>query len=268
MAGKATAVEGRLWLSRSRQGFLGQGRLELLRNVGELGSISRAARAMGMSYKAAWDAVDAMNNLSAQPLVERVRGGKRGGATRLTETARELLGVFAAMQHEHERFLAGLNARLRDFARYHTFSRRLAMKTSARNQYWGVVEQVTPGAVSCEVALRLSDADRLVATVTRESAELLGLAPGAEVCALIKASAVILAPADPPLRTSARNRLEGTVSRVVPGPVNCSVTLALAGGKTLTAVITQESATVLGLAPGSRACALIKASHVILAVNE
>ena len=267
-ARRKTAVEGRLWLSRERHGFLGQGRMELLRKIGDLGSISRAAQAMGMSYKAAWDAVDSMNNLAERPLVVRERGGPRGGATRLTAVGQELLGVFGTMQEEHERLLQSLNERLAGFARYHTFAKRLGMKTSARNQYWGIVEALRRGAVNSEVTLRLSERDRIVAVITNESVSALGLRKGGEACALIKASSVILAPADPPLRTSARNRLEGTVVRVRPGAVNGTVTLALGEGKTLTAVITTESLRDLNLAPGSRACALVKASHVILAVNE
>ncbi len=264
---RKTAVEGRLWLSRRRQGFLGLGRLELLRRIGALGSISRAARAMGMSYKAAWDAVNTMNNLAERPLVIRERGGSKGGATRLTEAGAELLEVFGTMQQEHERFLSGLNDRLGDFDRYHTFAKRLGMKTSARNQYWGAVEAIRRGAVTSEVTLRLSPEDRIVAVVTNESVTAMGLRKGAEACALIKASAVILAPADPPLRTSARNRLEGTVLRARPGPVDATVTLALGGGKTLTAVITARSLKAMKLTPGTRACALVKASHVMLAVN-
>jgi molybdate transport system regulatory protein len=68
------------------------------------------------------------------------------------------------------------------------------------------------------------------------------------------------------LRTSARNQLWGTVSRVVPGPVNAEVTIDLAGGKTVTAVITQESVSALGIEVGGRASAVFKSSSVILSV--
>jgi molybdenum-dependent DNA-binding transcriptional regulator ModE len=56
--------------------------LELLERIGAKGSISSAASAMGMSYKAAWEAVEAINNLSEQPLVERKTGGQIGGVGR------------------------------------------------------------------------------------------------------------------------------------------------------------------------------------------
>jgi len=84
--------------------------------------------------------------------------------------------------------------------------------------------------------------------------------------ALIKASFVLLSP-DPDVRISARNRLTGTISALMPGAVNCEVKLLLPGNRTLSAVITNESAEELGLALGQPCTALIKASHVIIAVD-
>jgi molybdate transport system regulatory protein len=89
-----------------------------------------------------------------------------------------------------------------------------------------------------------------------------------EAYALIKASFVILATDDGGLKTSARNRLCGTVQRLTEGPVNAEVVLELEGGARITAVVTGESVRSLGLLEGARACALVKAPHVILAVQE
>ena len=140
------------------------------------------------------------------------------------------------------------------------------MKTSARNALHGVVEAVTDGAVNAEVILRISADTVIVAVVTRESVAELGLAPGRAAMALVKSSFVILAGAEAP-KTSARNCLAGVVTRVVEGAVNDEVVLELDQGKTITATITRESVQHLGLTPGARAHALIKASHVILAVD-
>jgi len=99
------AVQGRFWLKKEERNFLGRGRVELLRKIDELGSISQAARAMKMSYKSAWDAVDAMNRTADAPLVEKVLGGKGGGSARLTEEARQLMALFERMEGEHQAFL-------------------------------------------------------------------------------------------------------------------------------------------------------------------
>jgi molybdate transport system regulatory protein len=84
---------------------------------------------------------------------------------------------------------------------------------------------------------------------------------------LIKASFIILVPADENIVSSARNRLCGTLRELRHGSVNSEAIIELEGGKTLSAIITEESAKALELGPGGRVCALIKASHVILGVN-
>lgn len=121
------------------------------------------------------------------------------------------------------------------------------------------------GEVDYEVYLRLDGQNELVAVITRDSAEQLGLQIGMEVVALVKASAVLLL-TDEGLRTSARNHLWGKVERITDGPVNAEVVLSLGEGKTVTSVITHESVASLGLAVGARACALFKSSSVILSV--
>ncbi|HUJ75488.1 MAG TPA: TOBE domain-containing protein [bacterium] len=259
---------GRLWLDKAHQRFLGKGRVELLRLIDEMGSITRAAKSMRMSYKAAWEAVDTMNNLADSPLVVRTRGGAGGGETRLTEYGREVVRMYGVFQEEHSRFLAALSERVKRADTIESLIRRFAMRSSARNQFWGRVSSVKLGAVNSEVVLSLGEAGSLVAVVTNESVDTLDLHEGKETCALIKASFVILAPGKDPIRSSARNCLYGTVSRCTEGPVNSEVTLALKGGRSLTATVTSESVRQLGLAPGVPAWALIKASHVILAVND
>lgn len=69
------------------------------------------------------------------------------------------------------------------------------------------------------------------------------------------------------MEISARNSLKGTVKKVVPGAVNTEVTLEVAPGVDVTAIITKSSADRLSLAEGKEAYAVIKASDVILAVD-
>ena len=263
----ALDADAMLKLDLNHKPFVGRGRIELLRRIGETGSISKAAREMGMSYKQAWDAVDAMNNLAERPLVQRQVGGRHGGGTEVTDEGRRLIAVYAAAEKEHKRFLARLRAGIQDFDHFHKLLGAMTMKVSTRNQLRGVVSAVVNGAVNAEVTLDVKGTP-LVAIITQESVNALGLAPGIAAYALIKASFVILATEDGGLRTSARNRLCGTIERTTPGAVNAEVVLALDGGARLTAIITLESLNELGLAEGGRACALIKAPHVILAVDD
>ena len=249
--------------------FLGDTRIRLLEAIGRHGSISRAARAVPMSYKAAWDAVDAMNNLAESPLVESAVGGRQGGGTRLTPYGTQLITIYRALEQEYQEAMERLSREVAlteaaDLSQCRRLLRRMAMKTSARNQFLARVTELRHSEVSTEVRLHLDAGQTLVALITRESALSLGLAPGGEVHAFIKASSVILA-TEPKLRTSARNQLWGTVKRIHPGSVNAEVTLEIPGGRTVTALVTNESLAVLGLEVGIAARAVFKASSVILA---
>lgn len=244
-------------------------RVALLEKVAELGSITAAARAIGISYKGAWEAIEALNNLSERPLVERSVGGSGGGGTRLTAHGQQVLALLRGLEGELQGLLTALGggtALFDHFHRYFQQIRRLNMKTSARNQFMGRVASVTRGAVNSEVILDIGGGDSLAAIITNESVDALGLAHDVEAYALIKAPWVILT-TDETLKTSARNRLCGVVSRCVEGAVNGEVIIDLPGGKSVAAIVTNESIRRLGLQVGAHACALIKASHIILAVG-
>jgi molybdate transport system regulatory protein len=241
--------------------------LELLERIDASGSISAAANAMGMSYKAAWQAVEAMNNLSEQAVVARQSGGKHGGGTTLTEYGRRVVAAYRRLEKERERVLSQLNRIMGDFDQYYRLIRRFDLQTSARNQFLGKVATVKTGPINAEVILDIGGGDQLAAIITHDSVDHLGLEPGMEAYALVKAPWVILT-TDDGLKTSARNRLCGTVVRCQEGPVNAEVIIELPGGKTVAAIVTHDSIESLGLKVGMRACALIKASHIILAVSQ
>ncbi|WP_446900581.1 TOBE domain-containing protein [Burkholderia sp. YIM B11467] len=260
---------GELWLRAGEQTLGGATRIALLAAIGDTGSITRAAKAVGLSYKAAWDAVDTMNNLAGEPLVARSTGGKGGGGTTLTARATSLIAAFRTIEREHRRFIEAASAAVAGFDVDWALIGRIGMKTSARNQLFGKVASIVRGTVNDEVTLTLPGGQPVVAVLTHESADALGLQAGADACALVKASWVVLAADDggPDLKVSARNQLHGSVESVTAGAVNSEVTLALDGGGTLTAVVTNDSVDALQLADGRRAIALFKASSVILAVT-
>lgn len=259
---------GRIWLQPpGGDALLGDRNIALLEKIAEFGSISRAARALGLSYKAAWDAVDAINNLTGEPLLVRTTGGRGGGGTWLTEHGEHVVQAYRMVEIEHRRFLAMAARCMDDFDNWYRIFRRLSMKTSARNQYVGKVVAIEDGPVTSGVAVELSGGDRVYATVTRASRDELGLTAGSEVWVLIKASWVILTPVTPGVKLSARNRLCGTVERLATGSVNSDVVIRLKGGNTISAIVTNESAAELGLKKGAEVCAVFKASSVILGMQ-
>ncbi len=140
------------------------------------------------------------------------------------------------------------------------------MKVSARNVLPGKVSGVKKGAVNAEVAVTLKGGIPVVAVITNTSADNLGLEAGKDVFAIVKASAIIIGTDLHDARVSARNILCGTVAKVIEGPVSCEVDVEIGGGNTISAVITHESSRKLGIKAGGHACALFKASGVIIGV--
>ena len=268
----APRLTGHLEVSTELGAFLGDKRVRLLEAIARHGSISQAAKHVPLSYKAAWDAVDAMNNLADMPLVERSTGGRAGGGTLLTDHGRRVIALYRAVESQYQAALDRLSSQFAqtpvgDIQAFQRLLRRMSVRSSARNQFAGSVCGLREGPVDFEVLLRIDDQLEIAAVVTRASAEQLGLAIGTEAIALVKASSLLLI-TDETMRISARNRLWGEVQRIVDGPVNAEVTLALGKGRTAVAVVTRDSVDSLGLALGVRACAAFKVSSVILAVID
>ncbi|MGF6931777.1 molybdate transport repressor ModE-like protein/molybdopterin-binding protein [Paraburkholderia sp. UCT70] len=189
----ALELGGSVWFQAGTQTLGGAARIALLAAIGETGSITSAAKAVGISYKGAWDAIDTMNNLAGEPLVVRLTGGKGGGGTTLTPRAVKLIETFRAVEREHRRFLERAGAAIGEgFATDWDLIGRIGVKTSARNQFYGTVSAIERGTVNDEVSLALPGGHTIVAVLTHESTEALGLAVGVAAFALIKASWVVL----------------------------------------------------------------------------
>ncbi len=259
---------GKISVDTELGAFLGDTRIRLLEAIDRIGSISQAAKVVPLSYKAAWDAVDEMNNVADQTIVERSVGGRHGGGTRLTDYGRRLVAMYRAVEQEHQSALQRLAARLgeagtAEVRHFQAVLRRTAIRTSAGNQFVGPVIAMREGQVSFEVSLRLDADHELCAVISRDSAQTLDLSIGREIHALVSASSVILS-TDAKLRTTARNQLWGQVGRIHNGPVNSAVAITLSDGRTVNSIITRDSVRRLGLKKGASACALFKATSVLL----
>jgi molybdate transport system regulatory protein len=261
-------LRGKLQVDTEFGNFLGDTRIRLLEAIATHGSISQAAKAVPLSYKGAWDALDIMNNLADFPLVVRLTGGRNGGGTTLTDYGRKVVALYRALEDEYQAALDRLAATMKDegagdYKEFRKLLKRMSMKASARNQFAGEITALRKGDVDCEVHVRLDAENELVSVITRESAENLGLQIGMDITALVKSSSILLH-TDASLKTTARNHLWGEITRIADGAVNAEITLRMPSGKTVCAVLTQSSLDQLGLAVGHKACAVFKASSVIL----
>ena len=264
---EVVGLGGSLWFQKSDQKFIGSDRILLLEKIDELGSITKAAKALGISYRSAWDTVNLINNLAEAPIVEPLAGGKGGGGTRLTLEGKRIVSNYLIVQEEHRKYLANLEQRLGDISNLKNFLGRISMKVSARNVFAGIVSAIARGPVNAEVSLTLKGGATLVAIVTNGAIDNLGLQVGLDVYAIVKASSIIIGSDLQDVRISTRNIFCGTVTAVMEGPVNTEVKMEIGGGNTINAVITRESSTALDLKTGSQASAIFEASSVILGIS-
>ncbi|WP_413734649.1 molybdenum-dependent transcriptional regulator [Sodalis sp. RH21] len=240
-------------------------RIALLKQIKHTGSISQGAKLAGISYKSAWDAISAMNELAEQTLVERATGGKGGGGATLTHYAERLLQLYDLLGQIQQKAFDVLQDDGLPLDSLLAAISRFSLQTSARNQFFGTVLTRSHQQVQQHVDILLADGrTRLAVALTQQSADRLLLSPGKEVLALIKAPWVSIraghgaaAPAD--------NVLPGTVSHLQTGEENVEVLLKLTGGEELCATLTKAAAAELNLSVGAAATAYFNADQVIIA---
>ncbi|WP_211251302.1 TOBE domain-containing protein [Marinospirillum insulare] len=259
----------RLSLENDAGAAISSKRIRLLEMIGELGSISQAAKAVPLSYKAAWDAIEQLNSTAAQPLVERTSGGRQGGGTQLTEYGRRMTVMYRALEQAHQttldRLLAGMDELQQgDLKDFQQLMHRTAIKTSARNNFCGQVTGLKSEGVNYLVHLQLEPGLELLALITQASAANLGLAMGSEVFALFKAFSVNLSKTQP-TAAPATNQLEGQVTNIIQDQGQVEIAMGIAEKQQLTAVVSQLEFTQLGLKLGDQVYASFPAEQIILA---
>jgi molybdate transport system regulatory protein len=251
-----------LTLLNSDTTFLLEKRIQLLAEVDRVGSISKAAKEVPMSYKAAWDAIDAINNLCPSPVVVKETGGKGGGGAKLTPYGKNLLVTYTLLQKEHQKFLTHLT-QMTDFNTGALKSiQRVAMQISARNQIGGRIEHIERGKVNSSIFIKLKSGYSLVSVITNSAVDSLSLQNGDEVIAIFKSGSVLLT-ADLTLSISARNKFQGEVIKITRGEVNSEIVLDI-GGDTIASVITTEAVKALNLKVGDNLSAVIKSSDIMV----
>ena len=189
-------------------------RIDILRRIADVGSISEAARGAGVSYKAAWQALETLANLAGGPLVEKVVGGVNGGGTRLTETGMKVLEIADELARSRAEVLARFRLTGSPGLRNIGGS---TLRTSMRNQFPAKIIKMKMGSALVRLILQIDETHLLRASVTKESAQLLGLHEGLDVLALTKATGVTIS-ADFPTTESTdskrrENQLVGEIVR-------------------------------------------------------
>ncbi|MCF5720491.1 TOBE domain-containing protein [Pseudomonas syringae] len=234
-------------------------RIALLGHIAEQGSITRAAKSAGLSYKAAWDAIDELNNLAQQPLVERSVGGKGGGGAKLSAEGERVLRLYQRLQVLQAEIL-GSDEAASDF----NLLGRLMLRTSARNQLHGQVMAIESHGRNDLIRLQLAGGLSLDAQITHDSTQRLELEIGVEVVALIKAGWLeLLAPGR--TATPGHNCMSGVIEALLDtddGP--SEVRIALPNGQVLCALAPAEALKALSAAEGQAIQVQFAPSNVLL----
>jgi molybdate transport system regulatory protein len=97
---KGKQLKFRCWIDIDGERFFGPGRAELLQLIYETGSISKAAKEMGMSYKKAWAMVDGLNEQGRKPYVIAHKGGQKGGGAEVTAAGLEMLKAYQKLHNK------------------------------------------------------------------------------------------------------------------------------------------------------------------------
>lgn len=202
-------------------------RIDILRRIGEVGSISQAARAAGVSYKAAWQALETLSNLAGTPLVTRAVGGSGGGGAMLTRAGERVLRAADMLRKSRAEVLARLDADAVAGSALPGIT-GLTLQTSMRNQLPCTIADLKSDGASIRVQLTVADGVSLYSRITRESKQLLGLHPGQPVLALCKATAVVVAKKLTP--KDGHNLLHGKVTRASRAKNGGEIGLQLADG--------------------------------------
>jgi molybdenum-pterin binding domain len=135
---------------------------------------------------------------------------------------------------------------------------------SARNQLAGKILAVQEGAVNGIVVLKTNGGDYVTATISMAAIKELELAPDKQASAVIKATDVMIGVGD--VKISARNKFAGEIASIEEGAVNAIATLKTEGGEIITATISMSAIKELGLAPGTKATAIVKATSVMISL--
>jgi len=186
-------LDSSLWIDKEDRGFLGKGRIELLKKIDKYGSLSKAAKAMKMSYKSAWDSLNEMKKLSDEELIISESGGKGGGGSKLTKKAHHYIKTYELLYKTQQEFLKSIESHTQDIEELKLFLQRNSLRTSARNQIFGKVQQIQKKQINSLLTINIDNYLSIKASITNESIKELGIKIDTQVYTLIKASWVKIA---------------------------------------------------------------------------
>jgi len=259
-----TWVEGEISLA----GSLDRRMMKLLQSIEQSGSISQAAKQVGLSYKGAWQILEKANNFSPRTLITTATGGYMGGGTHLTKAGKALLQLFTQLDEQHQLFVQRLNQNLSKDSYAQLLLEPLSIKNSAANQLFGTVIVIQPGIDSAEIIVQLIGGERIAVSLSFAELDSLALSLGRPVLLLLDSRDISIVTDNDAGRFSARNALHASVIRVRQHGGDIEITLNLIGDDTLCVTIAKERSEAMELRPGITTQAVFNSSAVIIAAKS
>lgn len=257
-------VEGELRLV----GALDNRIITLLKAIEQSGSLNKAAKQVGLSYKGAWQILERANNSAPQLLVTTATGGSKGGGSCLTEAGQTLLALFIRLEQQHQQFLEQLNHNIADNPDMVLLLQRLVIKTSARNQLFGCITEIHTGKVNAEVMVQLKGGETIVMTTDMTLLGELSLKIGVDAVLLINSEDIILVVDINTHLFSARNRLACSILTIQQNAVNVEIILLLPSGETLIVNMSEQSLQNLKLFVGQAVWVIFKSNAPYLGIRQ
>jgi len=246
-----------LVLKKNEEDFLSKKKVALLENVRDYGSMAKAAKALGITYKTAWNWIEKMNALSPSSLVQKVSGGKDGGGTIITVYAKELIRIYHEVDALHQKHLEGMQnslAHIEDDIMQKTFS------------FSGLqvnVAKIQEHKTNVELLLKLKCGLSVIAYSSIQFMKVNALKIGSNVLMLVESDAVSVSRVERK-EISSRNKLQTKIIDIVFEGKDVLLTLMLSENENLTSRITLKSFQDLQLQKGDSVMAMFKAYNVTL----
>ncbi|MCF6172919.1 MAG: TOBE domain-containing protein [Campylobacteraceae bacterium] len=259
---KLLHIDSSLWFDKDEKGFLGKGRIELLKNIDIYGSLSKAAKSMNMSYKAAWDSLNEMKKISSIPLVTTSTGGSGGGGSQLTNCAKEYIKMYDLLHKSQQEFLKSIESHTANFSDLQTFLQRNSLRTSARNQLFGKVIRIEKTSINSKVTIQVDETIKIISSITNQSIKHLGIKKNSNIFVLIKAPWLKISTQ----KTGKENQLETTIIKRKKESDLVEITLQTSSNLTLISVMTSKEFQALGIKKNEKVIASFKPSDTIIGV--
>lgn len=238
-------LKSRLWLDKDGKNFLGHGKVELLEKIKEHGSINKAAKAMKMSYKAAWDCIDSINNLANSPVVIKI-----GNGSKISEEGERLIRKFREIEAKQNEFLSQFDDNLGQ-NKINLFS------LSAKNQFTCFVRGIRGDEVSVDLELCINKNITIFSNITKDSFDRLQITMGSIVIAAIKANLIKISK----LKPKSQNIIKCEISKIKKGEKSTQIYL---NSPELNLSATLKNQDFLGFEVGDKIYAYFEAGSVII----